>query len=95
VFSAPGAIGAVIFFIVLGVYQLLSIAILLKSNNKFLLATGIPGNLLSIVIYFVSLSGVTIFGVPPQNGGTFALLIKALETAYLVTCLYVMKFTHQ
>jgi hypothetical protein len=56
-----------------------------------LLAIGIPGNLVSVVIYFVSLSGVTIFGVPPQNGGFFALLIKTLEVVYVVDCVYVMK----
>ncbi len=87
----PGAVAAVVFFVVLGVYQLLWIGILLKSNNIFLLAMGIPGNLVSIVIYFVSLGGVTIFGVPPQNGGIFALLIKALEVIYVVTCVYLLK----
>lgn len=87
----PGAVGAVVFFIVLGAYQLLWIGIFLKSNNTYLLAMGIPGNLVSIVIYFVSLSGVTILGVSPQNGGPFALLIKALEAIYIVTCVYLLK----
>ena len=86
-----GAVAAVVFFVVLGVYQLLWIVIILKSNNRYLLVMGIPGNVVSIVIYFVSLSGVTILGVPPQNGGTFALLIKALETIYVITCLYLLK----
>ena len=87
----PGAIAAVAFFVVLGVYQLVWIGILLKSKNTLLLALGIPGNLLSIVIYFVSLSGVTIFGVPPQNGGVFALIIKALETVFLLASIYTLR----
>jgi len=80
----PGAIAAVAFFVVLGVYQLVWIGILLKSKNMLLLALGVPGNLVSIVIYFVSLSGVTILGVPPQNGGIFALIIKALEAVFVL-----------
>jgi hypothetical protein len=80
----PGAIGAVVFFVVLGIYQLVCIRILLKSKSAFLLALSIPGSLVSIIIYFVSLSGVTIFGVPPQNGGIFAILIKALEAVFVV-----------
>jgi len=87
----PGAVAAVIFFIVLGIYQLIWIGWLLKSNRALLLALGVPGNLVSIIIYFVSLSGVTIFGVPPQNGGAFALLIKSLEAIYIIACFYVMK----
>jgi len=87
----PGAIGAVVFFVVLGVYQLVWIGILLKSKNKLLIALGIPANLVSIVIYFVSLSGVTIFGVPPQNGGIFALIIKALEAVFLLASIYALR----
>ena len=87
----PGAVAAVVFFVILGTYQLVWIGLLLKSNSKILLALGIPGNLVSVVIYFVSLSGVTIFGVPPQNGGAFALLIKSLEVIYVVACFYVLK----
>jgi len=91
----PGAVAAAIFFIVLGAYQLVWIGILLRSNNPYLLALGIPGNLLSIVIYFVSTSGVTIFGVPPQNGGAFALLIKALELVFVLASMYVCKTIQQ
>ena len=87
----PGAVAAVIFFVVLGIYQLVWIGILLKSKNTLLLALGIPGNLVSIVIYFVSLSGITIFGVPPQNGGVFALIIKALEAVFLIASIYVLR----
>ena len=86
-----GAVAAVIFFVMLGIYQLVWIGILLKSNNRLLLGLGIPGNLVSIVIYFVSLSGVTIFGVPPQNGGVFALIIKALEAVFLLASVYVLR----
>ena len=87
----PGAIAAVVFFVVLGTYQLVYIGILLKSRNTLLLALGIPGNLVSIVIYFVSLSGVTIFGVTPQDGGVFALIIKALESVFLIALIYVLR----
>ena len=87
----PGAIAAVIFFVVLGIYQLVWIGILLKSNNGLLLTLGIPGNLVSIAIYFVSLSGVTILGVPPQNGGVFALIIKVLEAVFLKASIYVLR----
>jgi hypothetical protein len=87
----PGAVAAVAFFLVLGIYQLVSIGILLKSKKQLLLAMGIPGNLVSIVIYFVSLSGVTIFGVPPQNGGAFALIIKALEVVFLLASIHVLR----
>lgn len=90
----PGAIEAVVFFVLLGVYQFVWIGIILKSNNKLLLAVGIPGNLVSIFIYFVSLSGVTIFGVPPQNGGAFALLIKTLEAIFVLVSAYVLKVNH-
>ena len=87
----PGAIGAVVFFVVLGIYQIISIALMLKSKSRYLLALVIPGNLVSIVIYFVSLSGVTIFGVPPQNGGIFALLIKALEAVFVLASIEVLR----
>ena len=89
----PGAIAALVFFLCLGVFQLVWIGVLLKSNNFLLLIVGILGNLVSIVIYFVSLSGVTIFGVPPQNGGAFALLIKGLEAIFVVASIYVAKGT--
>ncbi len=87
----PGAIPAVIFFICLGIFQLVWIRILLRSDNRLLLMLGILGNLVSILIYFVSLSGVPIFSVPPQNGGAFALFIKALEAIFVLASIYVMK----
>ena len=86
----PGAIGALVFFVVLGVYQIACIGVLLKSRSTLLLFLGIPGNLVSIIIYFISLSGVTIFGVPPQNGGAFALLIKGLEAVFVLASIYVL-----
>jgi hypothetical protein len=86
-----GAIPAAIFFISLGVFQLIWIGVLLKSNNPLLLTLGILGNLVSILIYFVSLGGVTIFGVPPQNGGAFALLIKALEAVFVLASINVLR----
>jgi len=87
----PGAVAAVIFFIVLGIYQLIWIGVLLKSNNLSLLVLGIPGNLLSVLIYFVSMSGVTIFGVPPQQFSLFAVLIKALESVFILASINVLK----
>jgi hypothetical protein len=92
VFGA-GAIPAVIFFICLGIFQLVWIRVLLKSNDRLVLLLGILGNLVSILIHFVSLSGVSIFGVPPQNGGVFALLIKGLEAIFVLASIYVMKAT--
>jgi len=90
VFGA-GAIPATIFFICLGIFQLIWIRVLLKSTNRLLLSVGIFGNLVSIIIYFVSFGGVTIFGVPPQNGGVFALLIKTLEAIFVIASTYVLR----
>lgn len=86
-----GATYAVVFFLCLGAFQLVWIGVLLKSSNRLLLVVGILGNLVSIIIYFVSLSGVTIFGVPPQNGGVFALLIKGLEAVFVIASIDVMR----
>jgi len=86
----PGAVPAIIFFIVLGIFQLVWIRVLLKSTNRPLLIVGILGNLVSIIIYFISLSGLTIFGVPPQNGGAFAILIKVLEVVFVLASIYVL-----
>ena len=86
-----GFIDATIFFIVLGVFQLIWIRVLLKSNNSTLLILGVLGNLVSILIYFISTSGVTIFGVPPQPLIAFGVLIKALEAVFVLVSLYVLK----
>jgi hypothetical protein len=86
-----GFIAATIFFIVLGVFQLIWIRVLLKSNNSTLLTLGILGNLVSILIYLISTSGVTIFDVPPQPLIPFGVLIKALETVFILASLYVLK----
>ena len=90
VFGA-GMVPAVVFFIVLGVFQLVWIGVLLKSNNSSLLVLGVLGNLISILIYFVSTAGVTLLGVPPQPLIPFALLIKALEALFVLASLYVLK----
>jgi len=86
-----GFIDATIFFIVLGVFQLIWIRVLLKSNNSTLLTLGVLGNLVAILIYFISTSGVTIFGVPPQPLIAFGVLIKALEAVFVLVSLYVLK----
>ena len=86
-----GFVAATIFFIVLGVFQLIWIRVLLKSNNSSLLTLGILGNLVSILIYFIFTSGVTIFGVPPQPLIPFGVLIKALECVYALASLYAIK----
>jgi hypothetical protein len=90
VFGA-GAVAAVVFFICLGLFQLVWIGILLRSSNRPLLVAGIFGNLVSIIIYFISLNKVTIFGVPPQNGGAFALLIKGLEEIFVFASIEVLR----
>jgi hypothetical protein len=86
-----GFLAATTFFIVLGLFQLSWIVVLLKSNKSSLLALGVVGNLGSIVIYFVSAGGVTIFSVPPQPLIPFAFLIKTLEAVSVLASVYVMK----
>ena len=86
-----GFIAATVFFIVLGVFQLIWIRVLLKSNNSTLLTLGILGNLVSILIYFISTSGVTIFGVSPQPLIPFGVLIKGLEAVFILASIYVLK----
>jgi len=86
-----GFVAATVFFIVLGLFQLFWIRVLLKSNDPLLLSLGVLGNLFSILIYFISTGGVTIFGVPPQPLIPFGVLIKALEAVYVIATLYVLK----
>jgi hypothetical protein len=86
-----GWISATVFFIVLGLFQLTWIGVLLKSKKSSLLALGVVGNLISILIYFISITGVTNFGVPPQPLVPFAVLIKALEAVSLLTPVYLVK----
>jgi hypothetical protein len=86
-----GAIPAIIFFVTLGLFQLIWIGVLLKSNKPPLLVLGVLGNLVSILIYFVSIGGVTLpFGVPPQPFSAFAILIKALEAVFVLASVYVL-----
>ena len=87
----PGWISAVVFFIVLGAFQVFAIWSLLKSSSSSLLAVGVLVNFVSILIYLISASGVTIFGVPPQPLIAFGVLIKALETIFVLASLYLMK----
>jgi hypothetical protein len=54
------------------------------------LALGILGNLGSILIYFISTSGVIIFGVPPQPLIPFGVLIKALEAVFVAASAYLL-----
>lgn len=86
----PGAVAATVFFISLGLFQVISIWILMKSNNPSLLAVGILGNLGSILIYFISTSGVTIFGVLPQPLILFGVLVKALEAVFVAASTYLL-----
>jgi hypothetical protein len=91
-FGEAGAIPTTTFFIVLGAFQVFCMWVLLKSNSPSLLSLGVFGNLVSIVIYFVSAAGVTLpFGVPPQPFGVFAVLVKALEAGFVLTSVYVLK----
>ena len=86
-----GYISATIFFIVLGIFQITWIGVLLKSKNELFLILGVFGNLVSIFIYFISASGVTIFGVPPQPLIAFGVLVKALECLFVFSTAYVLK----
>lgn|GEM_PF-2529524 len=86
-----GFVAATIFFILLGLFQLTWIWVLLKSNSSSFLALGVLGNLVSILIYFISASGVTIFGVPPQPLIPFGVLIKALEAVFVLASVYALK----
>ena len=87
----PGWMAATAFFISLGLFQLIWIGVLLKSNNLALLTLGIVGNLVSILIYFISTSGVTLFGVPPQPLIPFGVLIKALEAIFILASLFLLR----
>jgi len=86
-----GFVAATIFFIVLGLFQLIWIWIILKSNTSLLMVLGVLGNLGSILVYSVSVSGVTIFSVLPQPLLPFAVLIKALEAVFILASVYVLK----
>jgi hypothetical protein len=86
-----GFVAATVFFIVLGLFQLTWIWVILKSNSFSLLVLGVLGNLISILIYFISASGVTIFGVPPQPLIPFGVLIKALEAVFVLASVYVLE----
>jgi hypothetical protein len=86
-----GFVAATLFFVVLGAFQLIWIGVLLKSNRPSLLALGVLGNLVSILIYFASISGLTIFGVPPQPLIPFAFVVKALEAVFVLASIYVLK----
>lgn len=87
----PGWMAATVFFISLGLFQLIWIGVLLKSENSLLLTIGIVGNLVSILIYFVSTFGVTIFGVPPQPLIPFGIFIKALEAIFVLASLFLLR----
>jgi len=87
----PGALAATVFFIILGLFQLIWIYVLLKTRNSLLLVLGVVGNLISILVYFVSVDGVTLFGVPPQPLIAFGVLIKALETVFVLASIYVVR----
>ena len=89
-----GFVAATFFFIVLGLFQLIWIWVILKSNSSSHLALGVLGNLLSILIYFVSISGITILGVPPQPLNPFAVLIKALEAVFVLASVYTLRIIH-
>jgi hypothetical protein len=89
-----GFLAATIFFIALGLLQLIWIWVLLKSNSSWLLAIGVLGNLVSILIYFVSTSGATIFGVSSQPLIPFAILIKALEAVFVLASVYTVRMVH-
>jgi len=85
-----GWMAATVFFISLGLFQLIWIGVLLKSNKSSLLTLGIVGNLVSVLIYFVSTRGVTIFGVPPQPLIPFGVLIKALEAIFILASVFLL-----
>jgi hypothetical protein len=86
-----GAVPAAIFFLALGIFQLIWIGVFLKSNNSSLLVLGVLGNLLSILVYFVSVAGVTLFGVPPQPFFAQGIIAKVLETIFVLASIYVLK----
>ena len=90
----PAAVAATVFFICLGLLQIICIGIILKSSNAALLALGVLGNVGSILIYFISISGVVIFGVLPQPLVPFAVLIKALEGLFIVTSAHLLSELH-
>jgi hypothetical protein len=86
-----GVVPVVAFFIALGLFQLAWIGIILKSSNRSLLALGIFGFSVSIIIYFLSTQMWLPFGVPPQPLVPFAFLIKALEAIFIFASLYILR----
>jgi hypothetical protein len=86
-----GFISATVFFIALGMFQIIWIGFLLNWSNSIILTLGILGNLVSILIYFISTSGMTIFGVPPQPLIPFGIMVKALEGVFVVASIYVLR----
>ena len=91
----PGFVAATVFFVSLGLFQLIWIGILLKIDNPILLIVGVLGNLVSILIYFVSTAGVTLpFDVLPQPLIAWAVLIKVLEAIFILASVYLIKVNH-
>ncbi len=81
------AVPATIFFVALGIFQLMWIGVIIKSNNRGLLAVGILEILFSILIYFISTAMPPPFGVPPQPLTAYAVFIKALEAGFVLASL--------
>ncbi len=77
-----------IFFFILGVFQLLWVAVMAKSSNKALIVLGILGSLGSVIIYFVSVVVALPFGVPKQPLTPTAIETKALESVFILVSFY-------
>jgi hypothetical protein len=89
-----GAVPAAIFFLGLGVFQLIWMGVLMRSNNPTLLVVGTVGNVFSILIYFISVAGVMLLGVPPQPLFAQGVIAKVLEGVFVAASLCVLRGRH-
>jgi len=85
-FGPPVAAG--LFFLALAIFQFVwAVIVLVAVKNRLLMKIGILGNLVSILIYFVSVVTPLPFGVPQQRILGFAMACKSVEAIFVVGAL--------
>ncbi len=80
-----------IFFFILGIFQLLWVAVMAKSSKRALIVLGMLGSLGSVIIYFVSVMVALPFGVPRQPLTPTAVETKAFESVFILVSLYMFR----
>jgi len=80
-----------IFFVILGAFQLIWAAIILRSNSRLLIIVGIVGFLASIVIYLASTVIELPPGVPVQSVNPYAIVSKILEAIFIYASILVLR----